>query len=464
MIWVNLLLIAVFIGMNAFFVAVEYAAVASRRSRLDLIADKESTASRIVHDWLENPKARNRLIAANQVAITLINLAVGAVSENTFSAIFSPLFIQIQVPEGLDFLRQILNGLPIVLGLIIATGLQVIFGELVPKVAVLRSPEKFALISAPWMYWFSKIFSHFITLLEGAARQVLTLIGIPAQDTLPTSMTIEEMKVMLSGPELEGVIEKPERDMLTAVIDFSGLVVRQVSIPRTEIIGLEADATLEEILQVISAGHVTKLPVYEENLDQVLGILHVRDLIDVLKGDDHTEVTARKLMREALFVPETISVNELLRQFQVRRQHIAIVMDEFGGTSGLVTLEDLVEEIVGDYRDSFESTLPPIQSLAGGSSLVDGLMLIEEFNEHLHMNLYDSNYDTIAGYVLGKLGRIPRVGDFVDEPDQGIRLAVESMDRLRIARILVSPLEKKETQTENNPDHPEIINLDHPQA
>jgi putative hemolysin len=172
-------------------------------------------------------------------------------------------------------------------------------------------------------------------------------------------------------------------------------------------------------------------------------VLHVRDLIDVLKGPDAVGVTARQLMREALFIPETISVNDLLRQFRSRKQHLAIVMDEFGGTSGLVTLEDLVEEIVGDYRDSFESAPPPFQQLTGGSTLVDGLTLIEEINEHLHLALNDPNYDTVAGYILGRLGRIPRVGDVVEEPDHGIRLVVDSMDRLRIATVLVSPVSKK---------------------
>jgi putative hemolysin len=444
MILINLVIIAVLIAINAFFVAVEYAAVASRRSRLDLVVEKDNKASRIVHEWLENPAARDKVIAANQVAITLVNLAVGAVSENTFSAIFLPLFQQIFVPDGWQIIRQVLNGLPVVLGLIIATGLQVIFGELVPKVAVLRSPETFALRAAPLMQGFIKVFYVFISLLEWIARGVLGLIGISARETHVSSMTLEEMKVLLSGPELEGVIEKPEREMLSAVIDFSELVVRQVSIPRTEIVGVEANAALEDILQVISESHVTKLPVYEDNLDQVIGILHVRDLIDVLKAPGNSDITARKLMREPLFVPETIPVNELLRQFRSRKQHLAIVMDEFGGTSGLVTLEDLVEEIVGDYRDSFESAPPPFQPAPGGSTLVDGLTLIDEINEHLHLGLFDPNYDTIAGYLLGRMGRIPRVGDYIDEPDHGVRLSVDSMDRLRITRVLVSPLGKNE--------------------
>lgn len=440
---INLLVIALFIAINAFFVAVEYAVVASRRSRLEIITEKETTASRIVRGWLEDTAMRDKLIAANQVAITLVNLAVGAVSEETFAALLQPLFAWISIPADWTIVVNILNGLPVVLGLVIATGLQVVFGELVPKVAVLRDPEKFALFSAPAMNIFVRIFKHFITLLDWSARGVLAIFGIKEEDRQPSMMTLDEMKVMFSGPELEGLIEKPERDMLSAVIDFSELVVRQVSIPRTEIVAVEADACLDEILEVVSASHVTKLPVYDDNLDQILGVLHVRDLIDILRHTERDQITARNVMREALFVPETISVNALLRQFRAKRQHLAIVMDEYGGTSGLVTLEDLVEEIVGDYRDSFESAPPPFQTLPGGATLVDGLTLIEDINQHLHLGLVNEDYDTIAGYILGRLERIPKMGDSVDLPDHDVRLVVHQMDRLRIAQVLVTPLEKR---------------------
>jgi CBS domain containing-hemolysin-like protein len=256
-------------------------------------------------------------------------------------------------------------------------------------------------------------------------------------------MSVDEMKVMFSGPEMEGVIEEKERDMLSAVLDFSGMVVRQVSIPRTEIIALESSATLPEIIKAFSENHVSKLPVYTDSMDQIVGILHVRDLIQVLQKPDEQRVTAGDLAREVLFVPETISVNDLLNQFRAKRQHLAIVVDEFGGTAGLVTLEDLVEEIVGDYRDSFESAQPPIQTVSAGNTLVDGLTLMSDLNEHLDIHLHDPDYDTVAGFILGRLSRIPKVGDVVEEPELGIKLTVHSMDRLRISQVMITRLDKK---------------------
>ncbi len=443
MILINLVIIAGCIALNAFFVAVEYAVVASRRSRLETIADGESKSLELVRSWLDQPNKRDRLIAANQVAITLINLAVGALSENTFSLIFAPIFSKIELVPPFTFLESVLTALPFIIGLTIATGLQVVFGELVPKVAVLRAPEKFALFSARWIDGFTKIFKHFISLLEWIARAVLKFMGVDTEGAHPASMSLEEMRAMLAGPEMDGVIEKPERDMLSAVLDFGEMVVRQVAIPRTEMIAIDYDATLPEIMAIFSQHPISKLPVFQGNLDQITGILHIRDLVKILQEPDPQIVTAGKLAREVLYVPETISVNQLLIQFRSRRQHIAIVLDEYGGTSGLVTLEDLVEEIVGDYRDSFESSPPPIQIRPDGSILVDGLSLMEDIKDHLGIYLSDPNYDTVAGFILGKLGRLARQGDIVEDQDAGVRLTVHSMDRLRIARVMITRLESK---------------------
>jgi magnesium and cobalt exporter, CNNM family len=321
----------------------------------------------------------------------------------------------------------------LLLSLLIATSLQVVLGEQVPKVSALHNPERVALFIARPMQVFSLVFKWFIDMLDWATRQVLALIGLRMLGEHLTVYTVEEIKQILDESEEGGIIQTPEREMLDAIFDLGALVVRQVMIPRTEIIAVEANDPLEEIIQLTSQSTYTKFPVYENNLDQIIGIVHVKDLLRAMQSSDYQDCTARTLVREAIFVPETISVNALLQQFRDNRQHIAIALDEFGGTAGLVTLEDLLEEIVGEVSDPFDKHTPEIQTLPDGSILIDGLTLIAEVNEHLGLDLQEPDYDTIAGYVLGKLGRIPHPGDIVE--GNGIRLRVESMDGMRIAQI-----------------------------
>lgn len=223
--------------------------------------------------------------------------------------------------------------------------------------------------------------------------------------------------------------------MLEAIFDLGQQLVRQVMIPRTEMVAVEAEATLPEIIRLTSESGYTKFPVYDDSLDQIIGIVHLKDLLPAMLSQESQNYTARMLAREALFVPETLTVRDLINRFRTARQHIAIVMDEFGGTGGLVTLEDLLEEIVGEVSDPFDHTAPPIIVQADGSVSIDGMTLIEEVNERLGLNLSDPNYDTIAGYVLGKLGRIPQVNDVVES--NGVRIRVEAMDGLRIARLVL---------------------------
>jgi len=440
MIWINILVLVILIALNAFFVSVEFAAVSSRRARLDLMADADSHTANIVRTWLDSPATRDRLIAATQLGITIVSLALGAIGENTFEEILTPLFISGQLPPALAFLDAILPALPLLLSLIIVTAFHVVLGEQVPKVAVLRSPEKFAMRAAPIMQVFGTVFHAFISLLDGATRLTLRMFGLPADSSHSSMFTLEEIKQMVSGPDVEGVIEEPEREMLSAVIDFGELVVRQVAIPRTEIIAVEADLPLSEAVRLATENSITKLPVYDDDMDNILGILHIRDILQAVVNGKADHLVTRDLVREALYVPETISVNVLMREFRSHRTHMAIVLDEYGGTSGVVTLEDLMEEIIGEVQDPFDQAPPSIQPQPDGSALIDGLALIEEINEHFNLELEDANYDTIAGYVLGKLGRIPQAGDAVDDTDHGIRLKVEEMDRLRIATVRISHL------------------------
>lgn len=438
----QIILIFSLIALNAFFVAVEFSVVASRRSRLDLMTGPENRGAALVHRWLEDDASRDRLIAASQLGITLVSLALGAAGENAFEAALEPYFHEIILPANLEFLKGVLVALPLVISLGVVTSFHVVLGEQVPKVAVLRGPERFAIASAPIMQLFLSVFRGFISVLDWATRGILNLFGLPSNGHSHSAViSLDELRQIVSGPEVAGVIDRPEREMLSAVINFGELIVRQVSIPRTEIIAVETTATIGEAVRLAAHHGVTKLPVYEENLDQVVGILHLKDLLPALLEDTELQNRpARALAREALFVPESISVNDLLVHMRSRRQHMAITLDEFGGTAGLVTLEDLLEEIVGDVRDPFDVAQPDIQQMPDGTALIDGMSLIDDVNEAFGLNLYDPDYDTIAGFVLGKLGRIAQVGDAVEDSDNNVRLRVESMDRLRIARVHLSKL------------------------
>lgn len=429
----NFLLILLLVALNAFFTSVEFASVAARRTRIELLAEEGSTAAKIVKGWLENPASRSRLIAACQLGITIVSLALGALGENTFQDLLAPTFNRIALSPNLQRLTSLMAVLPLVLSLIIITSIHVVLGEQVPKVATLHQPERVALLGAQPMNAFSKVFKWFIDVLDWATRQVLRLFGLQVVGGHSLIYTVDEIKQIISESEEGGVLEPPEREMLESVFDFGELLVRQVMVPRTEVIAIDASIKLNEIIDTVKEHSYTKFPVYENDLDQIIGILHVKDVLQVMDQPSSRDITAHELARETLYIPETLPVNELLHQFRHNRQHIAIVLDEFGGTAGLVTLEDLLEEIVGEVSDQFDLSIPEIQNQPDGSVLIDGLTLIEAVNQQLGLNLSDPHYDTIAGYFLGKLGHIPKIGDVVESG--GVQLKVQSMDGLRIAQL-----------------------------
>lgn len=440
MILLNFLLIALLIGLNGFFVMIEFAAVASRKSRLEvMLGGRKTRAGEIVKTWLENPASRDRLIAAAQFGVTIVSLALGAVGENTFAALLEPLFHDQSLPPVLESLGGVVAALPLVLSLTIVTSLHVVLGEQVPKVASLHAPERFALTLAVPMHWFITIFKWFVDMLDWATRHILKLFGLSSGSGHSVIYTVEEIRQIVAESEEVGVLEQPDREMLDAIFDISDLLVRQVMIPRTEIQALEADQTIVQGLHFAAETNYTKFPVYDDDLDDILGVVYLKDMLRSYVDPAKKEMPVRSLVREALFVPETISVKALLQQFRARKQHIAIVLDEYGGTSGLVTLEDLMEEIVGEVSDYFDVDAQEIEYNADGTISVNGVALLDEVNEALGLNLQEPHYDTIAGYVLGKLGRIPEVGEIVES--DGVRIRVEEMAGRRIARLSLEVLE-----------------------
>jgi CBS domain containing-hemolysin-like protein len=441
-----LLLIFLLVGLNAFFVSVEFAVVAARRARLELLADEDDGPAALVKSWLENPAWRDRLISASQLGISLASLALGAVGLKAFEITLAPYFENLALSQNWAALRSVLAVLPLALFFLLIAGLHFILGEQAPKVAVLRQPERVAVSTARPMRIFGFVFKWLIDILDWGTRRVLALAGLQVVPGYSSLFTVDELKQIVSESQEGGLIEQPEREMLDAIFNFGELLVRQVMIPRTEIVAVEADAPLLEILALVNQSTYTKFPVYDDNLDQIKGIVHIKDLLVAIQKDGWQGQTARSLLREPVYVPENIPVSGLLHLFRANRQHIAIVLDEFGGTAGLVTLEDLLEEIVGEVSDPFDRVTPDIQPQPDGSFLIDGLTLIEEVNAELGLVLEDPHYDTIAGYMLGRLGRIPKEKEVVES--DGLRLQVEAMDGLRISRLSLTRLDP---QLNNNP-------------
>ena len=427
----KLAIVIILVLANGFFVAAEFSLVSVRQTRIAELVAQGNVSAAAVQKAIQNP---DKVIAATQLGITLASLGLGWIGEPALAHIIFPIVNLFPA----DIQPELSHSLSAGLAFAIITFLHVVVGELAPKSIALQNPERTSLVVVRPTLWSEWIFKPAIWALNGTGNALLRLIGIKPATGHELVHSVEELKMLVSASTEGGVVEPQEREMLNAIFDFGDLLVRQVMIPRTEIVAVEADLPLEEIITLITESTYTKFPVFDDNIDQILGIVHVKDMLHTMQEPGWQKCTARSLVREPVYIPETISVGALLHQFRDNRQHIAIVLDEYGGTAGLVTLEDLLEEIVGEVSDPFDKIRPEFQIQPDGSILIDGMTLIEDVNAHLGLDLEDPNYDTIAGYVLGKLGQIPKEKDSVE--GDNVRLQVESMDGLRISRLSVTRL------------------------
>lgn len=426
--------VVVLVLINSFFVAAEFSLVSVRRTRIAELIEKGETDAEAVQQAIDRP---DQVIAATQLGITLASLALGWIGEPALSHLLYPLIGLFP----LEIQSEVSHTISIIISFSIITYAHVVVGELAPKSIALQNPEKTSLFVAKPILISEKIFKPAIQVLNGTGNALLKLFGVKPASGHELVHSVEELKMLVTASAESGVFQKEEGEMLHAVFNFGELIVRQVMIPRTEIVAAEADSELEDIINLISETNYTKIPVYEGDLDNILGVVHIKDILKLMRDNSCQHCKGRDLIRDVLYVPETTSVNALLREFRDKHQHMAVVLDEYGGTAGLVTLEDLLEEIVGEVSGPFDLVSPEIQMLPDGSILIDGLALIETVNEELDLDLEDPYYDTIAGYLLGKLDRIPKLHDVIEK--DGIRMEIVEMDGMRIARIKMTILESK---------------------
>jgi CBS domain containing-hemolysin-like protein len=422
----RLLSILILVGLNGFFVASEFSLVSVRRTRVKELIAEGNQAAVVVGRAVADP---DRFIAATQLGITLASLGLGWIGEPALAGVLMPLVRFL--PEA--WVGAAAHSIAGTIAFAFITFMHVVVGELAPKSIALQHPENTALLVARPTEWVLHLFRPAIWALNGAGNALLRLVGIQPASGHEKVHSVAELRMLVEASHEGGVLAADERGMLHAIFDFSHLAARQVMVPRTEMICLPATASLDQVAQLAAEHALTKFPVYEGDLDHIIGIVHIKDLVRGMHTQAQNATTVRGIMRPALFLPESVRVDDLLVKFRRTKQHIAILLDEYSGTAGLVTLEDLLEEIVGDVQDAFDQEEPEIQRLPDGSVLLSGLMQIDEVNEEFGLHLSDPHYDTIAGYVLGRLRRLAQVGDEVKA--DGIRLRVEALDGRRIARL-----------------------------
>jgi CBS domain containing-hemolysin-like protein len=423
----GLLGVSFFVVLNGFFVAAEFGLVSVRRTRVEQLVEEGNQSAVVVQRAIADP---DNFIAATQLGITLASLSLGWIGEPALANLLIPILEFL--PER--WIGTAAHSIAGTVAFVIITFLHVVVGELAPKSIALQYPEQTSLVVARPTEVALILFRPAIWALNGTGNALLRLIGIHPASGHERVHSVRELKMLIEASQEGGVLDEEEKEMLRSIFDLRAIRASHVMVPRTDMVSVPADASLEEIVNIAASTSLTKFPVFEEDLDHIVGVIHMKDVFRYVQ-EQRLETTARRLMRDTLFMPETVAIFDLLTAFRRFRQHMAILLDEYGGTAGLVTLEDLLEEIVGDVQDIFDPVEPGIQQLSERSALIDGLAQIEEVNEVFGLSLHDAHYTTIGGMVMGRLDCVPAVGDEIPFRDQGVRLRVEKMDGLRVARL-----------------------------
>ena len=420
----ELVAVGVLILLNAFFVAAEYGLVTARRTR---IVELQHQGNRRARDVLRITSDPPRFIAAMQLGVTLTSLGIGALGEVALSRLFD---------------KAISTVLAVIFAYLVLTFLHVVIGELVPKGIALGHSEGTALfVSAPVRFFFT-VMRPAVWFLEGATEVVLKWLGLKPPGADDDVLSEAELRMLVSRSTQGGEIEQQEQEMLYKVFDFADKEAKDVMVPRPEVVALSIDLPPEQCLEAVMDSPFTRYPVYRESLDDVVGILHVRDLFRALRDRGIHEVKVEDIIRPAHIVPETKDLAALLAEFRRANQHMAIVVDEYGDMEGIVTLEDLLEEIVGEIEDEFDLPDESVEQIDDDTVLIDGTYPIDDFNERFNTSMPAEDYHTMAGFVFGLLGRQPEKGDTIMH--DGMRFDILEVEGARILKLAVTFEQRRE--------------------
>ncbi|MFC4544916.1 hemolysin family protein [Paenactinomyces guangxiensis] len=419
----DLILVLFLVLLNGFFVAAEFAIVKVRTTRIAQIQNKRGKAAQKV---LSNLDA---YLSATQLGITLASLGLGWVGEPAIAELIDPVLKAFNLPEWA------IHTVSFAIAFSLITFLHIVLGEMAPKSLAIRKAESTTLWTAAPLNLFYKLFKPFIFLLNGSANLTLKLFGIELSDDTQQAHTEEEIRMLIKQSHKSGEIDQTELTLLDNIFDFTERVAREVMVPRVNMTCLYAGKSFEENLSVMKQTHHTRFPLCGNDKDEVLGIIHIRDVYQQMAEGKTPSLSG--LARPALMVPETMEIKDILRNLQKKRTGMAIVVDEYGGTSGLVTTEDIIEEIFGEIQDEFDNEQPFFEQ-KGNETSIDSHLLIEEVNDYFQLDIEDPDNDTIGGWIFSQLEKVPEIGDRVSYDPYTFE--VQEVHQRRVTRILVKPV------------------------
>ncbi|THF83853.1 hemolysin family protein [Cohnella fermenti] len=419
---VDLVLIFALVFLNGFFVSIEFAMVKVRGTRIDTLVQEGNQRAKFASHLTGNLDA---YLSACQLGITLASLGLGWIGEPAIARALEPLFEKFGLSESL------VHPLSFIIGFSLITILHIVLGELAPKTLAIRQAETVTLWASAPLIVFRKIMSPFIWLLNGMANRLLKLVGVEPATELSSAHTEEEIRILMKESHKSGLIDKTELTLVDNIFEFAETNAREIMIPRTEMICLYANHPFEDNRIVALREMHTRYPVCDKDKDNIIGFVHIRD---VLRGYDGSVQDIREILRPLTTVPESMPISNLLKLMQKNKSQIAILIDEYGGTSGLVTLEDIMEEIVGEIQDEFDEERPDLEKKDDETYSISGMMLIEEVNSYFGLDIPTEDYDTIGGWMYSQIENPPRKNQTI-EVEAGIRFIIEETDHLRISRI-----------------------------
>ncbi|HEY0809362.1 MAG TPA: hemolysin family protein, partial [Longimicrobiales bacterium] len=390
-------------------------------------------------------------ISAAQLGITVASIAIGYISEDSINAAIMPYMQAIHL--NIPLINASITGhvVSTFITLVLVTYLHVVLGEQVPKMIAIQKAEPVALWTTRPTQFVGKVFRPFIKIMSGSAGGIMRMMGMEPTGVHSVAHSPEEIRMLIEQSQQEGEIEAEQEQMIHGVFEFPETLAREIMTPRPDIIALDVETSMEGVVNLlIEEGH-SRIPIYEENLDNIVGVLLVKDLLPYMAGTKGEAFVLRDILREPYFVPDTKRISELLAELRTRNVHLAIVLDEFGGTEGLVTLEDLLEEIVGEIYDEYDVAEPDFTVTPEGHVIIDGGTSIDEVNERFGMRLSSDDFDTIGGYIFGTLGRVAQPGDSVFVDGSG-ELRVEGAEERRVTAVRLVPARRRKTRPGDTAD------------